>query len=251
MAANKTSGLGDMFFVDGFDLSGDTQQLGTVHGGPAVIDQTDITQGAHARAGTLLGAEINWTSYFDKTAVLGAHAVLSGRPVADRIVSYAHQPNAIGSSMASHVCKQIGYDPTRGTDASLTVGMASQSTGWPLEWGQTLTVGTRTDTAATNGTALDFGAVSTLFGLQAYVHLTGTFTGTSVTIKLQDSADNVTFADITGAAFTAFTAAGAQRLQTGRTATVRRYVRAVTTGTFTSASFIVNFIRNQISTPLQ
>lgn len=238
-----------MFFVDGFDLSGDTNSLQRIGGGPAVIEQTDITQGGHARAGTLLGGEINWTSYFDKTVVIGAHAVLSGRPTTDRIVSYAHQPNVgIGASMASHVCKQIGYDPNRGNDASLTVGMASQSNGWPLEWGQTLTVGTRTDTTATNGASLDFGAVSTLFGLQAYVHLTGTFTGTSVTIKLQDSADNSTFADITGAAFTAFTAVGAQRLQTARNATIRRYVRAVTTGTFTNASFIVNFIRNLTTT---
>ncbi len=250
MTAVKQSGLGDQFFVDGFDLSGDTQQLGRVGGGPAVIGQTDITQGAHTRAGTLLGGEINWTSFFDKTAGQ-AHAALSAITTADRIASYAHQPLVgIGASMASHVCKQIGYDPNRGNDASLTVGVASQSTGWPLEWGQTLTVGVRTDTVATNGASLDFGAVSTLFGLQAYVHLVGTFTGTSVTVKLQDSADNSSFADITGAGFIAFTAVGAQRLQTGRAATVRRYVRAVTTGTFSNASFIVNFVRNLTTTPL-
>lgn len=243
MAAQKTSGLGDAFFVDGFDLSGDTQQLGRVGGGPAVIDQTDITQGAHARIGTLLGGEINWTSYFDK-GVGQAHAALSGITTADRIVTYAHQPNAIGSSAASHVCKQIGYDPNRGNDASLTVGVASQSTGFPLEWGQALTVGIRTDTTATLGTGLDFGAVSTLFGLQAYLHVFAV-TGTSVTVKLQDSADNATFADITGAVFVAATTAGAQRLK--YTGTVRRYVRATTTGTFTNAQFFCHFVRNQIA----
>lgn len=242
MTAIKTSGLGDFFFVDGFDLSGDTQQLGRVGGGPAVVDQTDITQSAHARVGTLLGGEINWTSYFDK-GVGQAHSALSGITTADRIVTYAHQPGALGSAAASHVCKQIGYDPNRGNDASLTVGIASQSTGVPLEWGQALTAGIRTDTTATNGTSLDFGAVSTLFGLQAYLHVLAV-TGTSVTVKLQDSADNTTFADITGAAFTAATGSGAQRLQTGRTATVRRYVRLATTGTFTNAQFFCHFIRN-------
>lgn len=243
MTAIKTSGLGDNFYVDGFDLSGDTQQLGRVGGGPAVIDQTDITQGAHSRAGTLLGGEINWTSYFDK-GVGQAHATLSGITTADRIVTYAHQPAAgIGASAASHVCKQIGYDPNRGNDASLTVGIASQSTGVPLEWGQALTLGIRTDTAATNGASVDFGAVSTLFGLQAYLHVFAV-TGTSVTVKLQDSADNATFADVTGAAFVAAAVAGAQRLQTARNATVRRYVRAVTTGTFTNAQFFCHFIRN-------
>lgn len=249
MTALKTSGIGDNFFVDGFDLSGDTQQLGRVGGGPVVIDQTDITQGAHARVGTLLGGEINWTSYFDK-GIGQAHAALSGITTVDRIVTYAHQPAAgIGSAAASHVCKQIGYDPNRGNDASLTVGVASQSTGWPLEWGQALTLGIRTDTAATNGASLDFGAVSTLFGLQAYLHVFAV-TGTSVTVKLQDSADNATFADITGTGFIAATTGGAQRLQTGRTATVRRYVRAVTTGTFSNAQFFCHFIRNVVTTPL-
>jgi hypothetical protein len=240
VVAQKTSGIGDQFYVDGFDLSGDTQQLGRVGGGPAVIDQTDITQGGHARVGTLLGGEINWTSYFDK-GVGQAHATLSGITTADRIVTYAHQPNAIGSAAASHVCKQIGYDPNRGNDASLTVGVASQSTGYPLEWGQALTVGIRTDTAATNGVGLDFGAVSTLFGLQAYLHVFAV-TGTSVTVKLQDSADNSTFADISGVTFLAATGAGAQRIR--YTGTVRRYVRAVTTGTFSNAQFFCHFVRN-------
>lgn len=249
----KASGIGDFFFVDGFDLSGDTQQLSRVGGGPAVIDQTDITQGGHERKGTLLGGEINWVSYFDK-GVGQAHAALSGITTADRIVTYAHQPNALGSACASHVCKQVGYDPNRGNDASLTVGVASQSTGVPLEWGQALTVGIRTDTGATNGTALDFGATSTLFGLQAYLHVLAV-TGTSVTVKLQDSADNATFADVTGAAFTAVTPLiagtvdGRQRLQTGRTATVRRYVRLATTGTFTNAQFFCHFIRNLTTAP--
>ncbi len=243
MSAVKTSGLGDMFLVDGFDLSGDTQSLTRVGGGPAVIDQTDITQSGHARAGTLLGGEINWVSFFDKTTTVGAHLVLSNPPTTDRYVSYLHQPIAIGSAIASHKAKQIGYDPTRGADASLTVAIASQSTAVPLEWGQALQVGIRTDTGATNGTGLDFGATSTLFGCQAYLHSLA-LTGTSCTVKLQDSADNATFADITGAAFTAFTGRGAQRIATATNATVRRYVRAVTTGTFTNAQFVVSFIRN-------
>lgn len=243
MTAVKTSGVGDKFFVDGYDLSGDTQQLQRVGGGPAVIDYTDITQGGHARVGTLFGGEINWTSFLDVQAGQ-AHPVLSTLPTADRIVTYAHQPGTIGSAMASHVAKQIGYDPTRAADASVTIGVASQSNAYPLEWGQSLTTGIRTDTTATNGASLDFGAVSTAFGLQAYVHVIG-FTGTSVTVKLQDSADNSSFTDITGASFAAATAIGAQRIQTARNATVRRYVRAVTTGTFTSAKFVLNFVRNE------
>lgn len=86
--------------------------------------------------------------------------------------------------------------------------------------------------------------VSTAFGLQAYLQVTA-FTGTSVTVTLQDSADNSSWANIASAAFTAVTAAPAmQRLAIANTATVRRYVRAITSGTFTSASFVCAFNRN-------
>jgi hypothetical protein len=52
-----------------------------------------------------------------------------------------------------------------------------------------LTAAPRTDTTATNGTSYDFGTGSTAFGLQAYLQVLS-FTGTSCTIKLQESSDN-------------------------------------------------------------
>lgn len=242
MTAIKTTGLGDNWYVGGNDLSTDTQQIQRVGGGPAAGDYTDITQSAHARVGLLRAGEMNWTSYFDK-GTGQAHPVLSALPTADTLVSYFHQPTAIGSAAASMVAKQIGYDPTRAGDGSLTVAVASQSNAYGMEWGQALTVGKRTDSSATNGGSIDCGATSTLFGAQIYLHVFAV-TGTSVTVKLQDSADNSTFADLSGAAFTAATAAGWQRLQLASGATVRRYVRAVTTGTFTVGTFAVNFVRN-------
>ncbi len=242
MAAVKTSGIGDRYFIDGFDASGDTQQFGKIGGGNSPLDVTDITQGGRARLGGLLGGEINWTSLWDVSAGQ-AHANLSTLTRSSRIVSYFHQPTAIGADAASMVVKQIGYDPTRAANGMLTAALASQnSDGYPLEWGYGLTAGIRTDTTATNGASLDGGA-ATSFGAQAYLHVFSV-TGTSVTVKLQDSADNSTFADITGAAFIAATTSGAQRLALATNATVRRYVRAVTTGTFTNAQFAVNFIRN-------
>lgn len=246
MSAVKTTGLGDNWYVGGYDLSTDTQQMQRVGGGPTAGDYTDITQSAHARVGLLRAGEMNWTSYFDKGASQ-AHPVLGSLPTADVAVSYFHQPTAIGSAAASMVGKQVGYDPTRPGDGSLTVTVAAQSNGYGLEWGQALTVGKRTDTTATNGTALDGGA-STAFGWQAYLHVFGV-TGTSVTVKLQDSADNLTFADLTGGGFTAVVGAsvGWQRLQGAAGSTVRRYVRAVTTGTFNPGVFAVNFIRNDFA----
>lgn len=89
--------------------------------------------------------------------------------------------------------------------------------------------------------------LSTSFGFQAWLHVTA-FTGTDVTVKLQDSADNVTFADVTSGAFAQITSTtpGAQRIAVGGTATLRRYVRAttVTTGGFTSVSFVAQVTQN-------
>jgi hypothetical protein len=146
------------------------------------------------------------------------------------------------------VGKQVNYDPTRGDDGMLTFGVSTQSNGFGIEWGQQLTAGLRTDTAATNGTGIDTTA-SASFGGQAYLHVTA-FTGTDVTIKIQDSADNVSFADVTNFAFTQVTSAPfSQRIALTNTDTIRRYVRAVTatTGGFTSVTFSVNVIKNEVA----
>lgn len=87
------------------------------------------------------------------------------------------------------------------------------------------------------------------YGAQAYLQVTA-FTGTDVTVKIQDSADNASFADVAGLSFTTVTAAHAtQRLATLNTATIRRYLRAVTTtsGGFTSATFGVMVVRNPLA----
>lgn len=238
----KLAGMGDRLFVDGFDVSGSIGSLGSIHGGPAALEVTDITQGGPARLGGERDAGITFSAWMEDTAIIGGHAVLSALPTGQRIVTYC-RGTAIGSFSACMISRQINYDPNRGTDGSLSLAVSTQSDGFGLEWGDLLTAGLRTDTTATNGTALDFGAVSTLFGGQAYLQVNA-FTGTSVTVKLQDSADNATFADLTGGAFIAATARGAQRLALSNAATVRRYVRVVTTGTFSNAVFAVTFVRN-------
>lgn len=241
----KTSGIGDNYFVDGYNLSGDTNSLGTISGGPAPIVQTSIVQGGQARAGGLRTGDIQWVSYFnDDTVADSPHTALKGLSVDDRICSYL-RGTAIGNAMASCVAKQIGYDPTRGADGALTIAVAATSDEFGIEWGQQLTAGIRTDTTATNGASLDGGASSS-FGLQAYLHVFSV-TGTSVTVSLEDSANNSTWAAISGASFAAATGKGAQRISISNAATVRRYVRAVTTGTFTNAQFAVNLVRNEVA----
>lgn len=242
----KQSGLGDALYYGGYDMSGDVQALGNIGGGPALLEFTDITQAAMARQGGLRDGRIEWTSFFDPgIAANAAHGLLSALPRGDVLVTYG-RGTTLGAPAACLNGKQIDYAPTRGADGSLTFAVSGQANAYGLEWGRLLTAGMRTDTAATLGTSIDT-AASASFGAQAYFHL-GAFTGTDVTVKIQDSADNTTFADVTGLTFTQVTAAPAtQRLATANTATIRRYVRAVTvtTGGFTSATFAVVINKNE------
>lgn len=240
----KQSGLGDYLLIDGYDFSGDIGSLSRIGGGPAASEVTGITVSAPERIGLLRDGGMDFSAWFNPTTGR-AHDILTELPYGDRQMTYC-RGLGLGSQAASLVAKQLNYDPTRAADGALTLAVSAQSNGFGIEWGEQLTAGKRTDTTATNGASIDFGSVSTLFGWQAYVHLTA-FTGTDITIALEDSADNVSFSALTGGGFTQLTGVGYERLQGGRTATVRRYTRVATTGTFTSATFLVNFVRNQTS----
>lgn len=241
----KQGGLGAQFYVSGYDLSGDVGALSRIGGGlTGTQDVTGINKSAFERIGLLRDGGMEFTGFFNPS-VAQAHPVLSALPTADVVATYVNG-QALGDPAASLVGKQIDYAPTRGQDGSLTIASSVLANGYGLEWGDALTAGIRTDTAATNGTAIDFGAVSTLFGAQAWLHVFA-FSGTDVTVKIQDSANNSAFTDVTGLTFTQTTSARtSERLATAAGATLRRYVRAVTvtTGGVTSVSFAVQVTRN-------
>lgn len=253
----KKSGLAQNFYLGGYNLSGDTGAGNEIGGGLAgTQDVTGIDKSAYERVGLLRDGRLSWTSFFNPETAADdpgvtedrAHLVLSSLPTADRHMMWA-TGTAIGSPAACMVGKQIDYNPTRGADGSLTISVSGQANGYGLEWGDLLTAGVRTDTTATNGSSLDLGTGSTLFGLQAYLHVFAV-TGTSVTVKLQESSDNGVgdaWVDVTGGGFTAATGITAQRIQTARDQTVERYLRVATTGTFTNARFAVAVIRNNTS----
>lgn len=92
-------------------------------------------------------------------------------------------------------------------------------------------------TVTGNGTGIDLLAqvVAATWVFHAHV-ITITGTTPTVTLKVQDSADNVSFADLSGVTTTSINAAGAQRI-TG-VGTVRRYARVVHTITGTTPSVV-------------
>lgn len=245
----KSSGLGMQYYVGGYDLGDDTREFGEIGGGPVALDYTPVTKSAMVRIGGQKDGRMNWTSFFNP-AVGAAHEVLSALPTASTYAT-ACFGTAIGSPAASIYGKQINYDPTRAQDGALTIAVNVQGDGYGLEFGELLTAATRTDTAAADGASVDFTA-ATDFGLQAYLHVLA-FTGTDVTIKLQESSDDGaadTWADVTGGAFTAITGTDpqAQRIQTARDLTVERYLRVVTatTGGFTNLQFLVAVTKNDV-----
>lgn len=242
----KQTGLGDNLYVGGFDLSGDIIELGSIQGGPEVLECTAIDKSAMERIGGLRSGSMELTAWFNP-ATAHEHKVLSVLPTADVHLTYA-RGTTLGNPAACLVSKQIDYKGERDDKGSLTFEVEAQSNGFGLEWGIQHTAGLRTDTGATAGTAVDSGAATTNFGLQAYLQVTA-FTGTDVTIKLQESSDNAgdAYANVTGGAFTAVTAANVtQRIATATGLAVERYLKVTTTtvGGFTSCTFSVVVMRN-------
>jgi len=238
----KQSGLGDRLFVAGVNVSGDITAIGNIGGGPAAMDCTGIDKEAFERIGGIRDGRLEATSWFDPAAGAG-HDTFSALPTTNQIVTYCRGAS-LGKPAACLVGKQINYDGSRGNDGAFTFTVNAQaSAGVPLEWGVLGTAGVRTDTAATNGSSIDGGA-ATAHGLAAYLHVFAV-TGTSVTVSLEDSADNSSWAAITGASFTAATGVTSERITTAVGSAVRRYVRVVTTGTFSNAQFAVAIVRHE------
>lgn len=243
----KQSGLGARLLVDGFNVSGDITAIGAITGSAEELDPTAIDKEARERILGLRDGGIDATSWWNPgPAADAAHQVYKTLPRTDRVVSYLHRAS-LGAPVASLVGKQMNYDGERAQNGAFTLSVESLANGYGRDWGVLATPGIRTDTGATNGASIDLGTGTLTFGLQAYLHLLA-FTGTSVTVALQGSSDNGVgdaFAAITGGSFGAQTGIGSWRIATSATQAIERYLRVVTTGTFSNAVFAVAVCRNE------
>lgn len=247
----KTHGMGDQLWVGGYDLGADTNSLNQIRGGFPTIEMTDITQSAHERKAGERDGAMDIVSYWDPAAG-ASHEVYSALPRTDVIATYAHT-TAIGGPTANVVAKQIGYDGNRGQDGSFLLTVNAVSNGYGLQWAFQATAGKRTDASATAAGAVSpldqLSATPGAFGGVMWVHLFSLASGTP-TIKLQESSDNSgdAYADVTGATTGALSSAPqALRIELGAI-NVERYIKVVTTGTFTDAVFAVSFVRHRVST---
>src|SRR3990167_5028878 len=247
----KQAGMGSNLYVDEYDISGDIGAIATILGARRLLDVTDITQSGIARIGGLREGEIAYTAFWD-TVADAEHLAFRSLPTTDRIMS-VFLGATVGSAAASIVTKQMGYGPNRGPDGSLIASIRGLSNAHGLEWsgGATgdgmLTTGKQTFASGTiNGTSVNLGSTSTLFGAAGYLHVFSLGSGTP-TVTIADSANDSTFTPITGMAFAAITAPTKERIQSATDATIRQYVRVQPTGTYTHLICAVNFVRYSAS----
>jgi len=143
----KQSGLGDNFYIGGYDLSGNVSSLDQASGGPALLDVTPINVSANTRIGGLRDGDLQFTSFFDPSV---EHPALSTLPRTDVIASYL-RGNATGNPAACIYGRQLNYDPTRDTSGNLTLKVEVQGDGYGLHWGTQLTPGIYTTSNSLTG----------------------------------------------------------------------------------------------------
>lgn len=228
----------------GYDLTSYFRQV-TSRGEAAVADKSVLGDAEHSYdTGMLNGGTISASGlYSDSTGdiqrkletILGTNGCIMHLP--DGYGAVARDFLAVEGSAIKHAIN-IPHDDM--VDVSLE---AQGQDG--LEIGRTLTNAMTTPiSVAGNGTAVDFGdafaAPSGVVGVVsgcAYLICTA-FTGTSVTVTVEDSADGSTSWATVGT-FTAVSAANAQQRIPLVAGVLRRYLRITTTGTFSNFTGVV------------
>jgi len=256
MSTGRTLSRWARIYADGYDLSGHTREIGPLAWTYDEVEQVammDSARGAlpnhpEISIGTLNGL-------FDNTATSGIHAVLGSAGVSrDVLVALGiRAAPAEGDPAFMGAFNQNAYQiAPSGGDIALTVpfGKISPAEGMLYEkpWGTLLHENAEeTEANAANGVDDDRRAASTTSGgFLVYQILGVTGTGT-VTISIDDSANNSTWLALSGAtsaaiAHTAVPCAGI--IQLGVTATVRRYLRwQLALDTVTACQFVLGFVR--------
>lgn len=162
----------------------------------------------------------------------------------DNNVTVALEGNSVGTLVHMLASQETSYEVTSPVSDVVSVSAEFQADGG-LESGRLLAPATVISTATTtNGTAVDNTTSSTNGGV-AHVHVTANTRNGATTVKVQHSADNVTYADLV-----TFTSVGASTLTSERVAvasgtTVNRYLRAqiTTAGASGSITTTVAFAR--------
>lgn len=231
-------GYGIRVYVNEFAVSGNVSGASAQHQ-RAMSDVTVVTTaGGMSYVPGLMGGSIGLRGPADSSASLAAEINAAMGVDNSLQVTVCPDGTAVGKpafftlgdpgdyALDAAVADALGYTVSATADESVDMGY--------------ILVPPTAITATGNGTAVDRGTslsndgsaqAFTLFGAAAAIHVTAYSGFTSVAVKLQHSADNSSWSDLTGGGFTSITAIGSQRILVARGVQVNRYVRAVTTVT--------------------
>ena len=234
---SKQSGLGQQFYLNGNNLSGDVGAITNAAGTIAPLDVTAINKLAHERIGGRRSGVLAFTTFFND-ATEQQHEALKGLPDTDVLALWLFSGTLADPSCAI-TAKQANYDMTLGTDGALTFAVQLDSTaGTFLEWGQILAAALA-HSSATTATGFDDGAQTT-DGAVGFLHAISAASGT-VEYDIDDSSDSTNGVDGSWATLLSFTDVPAASHPTAErvevAGTVERWTRTVTEGTFTTVVF--------------
>jgi len=232
----KESGLGDLLFINGYDVSGDIGSLGRIACPRPTLDVTGINSSARERVQGPADGAIAFRSWFNDAAGQ-EHAALKAKT--DPAYCMAVCGGAQGDPCAMLVAVQTNYDGDRGADGSLALAVEALAkghiSGMPtnagLEWG---TLVAQKQTIASAGATVGEVTAQTTAGAALQLQVFSVASGTP-TFVAQDSSDTTNGSDGSWATLKTFTiqAQGAERQTVA--GTVEKGVRLNAIGTFTDA----------------
>lgn len=236
----KEAGIGDRFFADGFDLSGDVGAVQTIAHTIGEQDVTGLNSVAVERLQLLSDGELAFNSYFtgDASDPSNIHAHERLRTVTTLVNCTYLRGVVQGGYGVGMVAKQFQYQLDRGMDGALlgTVN-AKAASGDGLEAGRLLDAAAAPTAVGNQATGLDLGVSHGILRMAFYLHVFA-FTGTSVTLIIQGDDNSGFTTPTTYGTFATVSARTSQRLLVA--SAPERFIRwRANAGTFSAVSFAV------------
>jgi hypothetical protein len=236
----KESGLNVRLYVEGKDMSGSANALSGAGYSQAMLETTPLNTSAATRITGLADGTLSVNGYFD-TSDDAPWAEDSGKlPSSDAVVLVALS-SAVGDPSVGMNAKEGEFNVSRSSGSAISITSTFAGNGMGGEFGEMMTAHDDTHSSAGSGTVVDSGASSSSGGA-GYVQVISLGSG-SVVVNLQESTSSggsysnfMTFSTVAAAA-----APSAERVT--MEGTVQRYIKVVTTGTFSNAKIAVAFAR--------
>lgn len=237
-----THGKSTKVYVSGYDLSA-FLNMANVAMNADLAEVSTFGSTYKSFVAGLVDSKMSLGGFFDSVTG-GPDAVLTSLLGTDAYLAVLPQGDVQGTRGRGMYGVEITYEVTTGLDGAAQISMEAQSKkgAEPIVVNTVLLDRTTTGQDATGVN----GGGQTTNGWSAFLQCTA-MSGTGAptcAVKLQDSADNSSFADVTGGAFVTLSTAnanvpGGQRIESAAGATLRQYTRFLWTISGTSPHFTI------------